>query len=192
MSEEALQSGTPIPNTQNSIPGQTLTPTQAPNSIPGQTLTPTQAPNSIPGQTLMPTQTPTPTPTQTPTPFGTGDSSLIGGCSGTRWGCCTDGITPASSESDPCKRVGTPTIVTCGGDNPKNIICRSGTYGCFNNSRVGPCDIKRNNTCVNPIPDSVVIINNENSSIKGNCYQNGDELVCSFPNFCKGPSSSIN
>lgn len=133
-----------------------------------------------------------PGPSPSPALFSPGGQPIIiGGCAGTRWGCCLDGITSARRENDPCKRVGGPTIVTCGGDNPKNIICSSGTYGCFNNSQVGACE-PSNTVCINPIPDSVVIVNNENSSIRGDCYQDGDELVCNFPNFCNDPGTVIN
>ena len=127
-----------------------------------------------------------------PGPLGPGGEPIItGGCAGTRWGCCADGIRPAKSKRDPCKEVDRPILVTCGGDYPRQIRCDSGSYGCFNNSQVGACD-PRNTTCVNPIPDSVVIFTNENRSIKGDCYQNGDDLVCNFPNFCNDPGTVIN
>ena len=61
--------------------------------------------------------------------------------------------------------------------------CSEGTYGCFGSyeSDVGVCAPQRT-TCSNPIPDNVAILNNINSI--GKCQQDGDNLVCTFENYC--------
>ena len=119
---------------------------------------------------------------------GSGGGIVGGDCSTTTYGCCADGRTAASRRLDACKftppgsRVGGATTTTCGGG--RTISCNEGTYGCFGNeeSDVGACD-PNGASCINPLPDEVVIISN-NHLHQGQCYQNGDDLLCSFPNSC--------
>ena len=121
---------------------------------------------------------------------GSGTTNLGRDCSSTSYGCCADGFTVATSRLDTCKfprpgfgpSPGRPTTITCG--DGRTISCNEGTYGCFGNgvSNVGACD-PNGASCINPLPDEVVIISNNNLH-QGQCYQNGEDLVCSFPNFC--------
>lgn len=99
---------------------------------------------------------------------------------------------PVTDDIDPSiTRIGRPISILCGGSSPQRVFCRGGTYGCFNGSRVGVCDIS-NKSCLNPIPDEVVIVTNQTNLQSGQCLLEGDNLVCRFPNYCNKPATSIN
>lgn len=122
--------------------------------------------------------------------FSKKKQGLIGGCTGTRYGCCQDGTTSARSLTDPCKggslpptpssgRVGGRTYVIC--ESGEGLRCNQGTYGCYTGSGVGPC--YRPLVCNNTIPDGVALrVNNIN--YPGQCVQRDNNLVCTFKDYC--------
>ena len=99
---------------------------------------------------------------------------------------------PVTDDIDPTiTGIGRPISILCGGSSPQRVFCRGGTYGCFNGSRVGVCDIS-NKSCLNPIPDEVVIVTNQTNLQSGQCLLEGENLICRFPNYCNKPATSIN
>jgi len=68
-----------------------------------------------------------------------GNSRLIGGCQGTIYGCCKDGVTEASSNNDSCK-IASPILgglktISCGNAFINNeAYCSAGTKNCYDNS----------------------------------------------------------
>jgi hypothetical protein len=68
--------------------------------VPIPTITPILVPTSSPNPIIIPTPIPTPIP-------------IIGGCRGTRYGCCPDSTTPANSKFSNCPSI--PIIGGCSG-----------------------------------------------------------------------------
>ena len=94
---------------------------------------------------------------------------------------------PVADDIDPAiTSMDRPISILCGGSSPQTVFCRDGSYGCFDGSRVGVCDIN-NLSCLNPIPDEVVITTNQTNLQSGQCLLHGQNLVCRFPSFCNKP-----
>merc|ERR1711988_2012449 len=101
-------------------------------------------------------------------------------------GCATDSWTMLSSadmemaacsnEEDEPTMVGTEKAITCA--NGENVVCNAGTYGCIDNSPTlcGNDNDKEEDTCWEPIPDSLIAsMDTGDEWCAGNCVEGNEE-----------------
>jgi hypothetical protein len=122
-------------------------------------------------------------------------TSLIGGCSGTQYGCCRNSNIASNMLGTNCPNNNNNIIfpgslqfpgrlqtICCGGQ-PK--ICNAGTRGCFNGSTTGVCskpisECKKNNLEI----ENLFIKDSQNNIYDGECVVDGNNLVCTYKNYC--------